>query len=123
MTVISGNVRYAQGWVADTTNVTIEIDEEGNEIHRRDFRQNILGPTNPLLFVEAEVAVDGNTYQLAFTRPNVGYRAFFIEVSFEGRESGNEDTDFNFTTEVQIIPDSLPWDRCVTEEICQGILK
>ena len=87
MTVISGNVRYARGWVADTSNVTIEIDEEGNEIHCRDFRQNILGPTNPVLFVEAEVA--GNTYQLAFTRPNVGYRASSIEVSFEGRESGN----------------------------------
>ena len=89
MTIISGNVRYARGWVADTSNVTIEIDEEGNEIHCQNFRQNILGPTNPVLFVEAEVAVDGNTYQLAFTRPNVGYRAFFIEVSFEGRESGN----------------------------------
>ena len=123
MTVESGNVRFVRGWMADTTNVTVEVDEEGNSKARRDFRLRTLTDDNPVEFTETEVMQDGNTYTLAFDRPEEGYRGFFMEVGFTGTDPDNEEMDLIFTTEIQIIPDSLPWDRCATEEACRGNLK
>ena len=57
-------------------------DDDGNEIHRRDFRLRTLTSNNPIVWEEIEVEDLGdNTYQLEMpTRDEEGYRGFFIEV-------------------------------------------
>ena len=46
-----------------------------------------------------------------------------MEVGFEGSDPASEETDFLFTTEIHIIPDTLPFDRCTSEDECRGQLK
>ena len=59
-------------------------DDDGNTIHRRDFRMRTLTQDNPIEWFEIAVEDLGdNSYRLAMENreDGVGYRGFFIEVS------------------------------------------
>ena len=122
-------------------------DEAGNELHRRDFRQRTLTEFNPIEWIEVEVTSEvsdtisvhvqvctctvhvhvrnseqgNNQYSLEFSTPAEGYQGFFMEVTLPGPDADHP--ELNFTTEMQIIPDVLPFPRCATPEECQGTLK
>ena len=58
-------------------------DDDGNTIHRRDFRLRTLLANNPILWEEIPVEDLGdNNYRLAMEmrEDGVGYRGFFIDV-------------------------------------------
>ena len=42
---------------------------------------------------------------------------------FDGPGDEQPFDELNFATEVNIIPDTFPFERCTSEEECQGILK
>jgi len=52
-----------------------------------------------------EPGTEGN-YLAQVPMPTEGYTAFFVEVSFD---SGIPSAPFKFTTEVSILPDTLPF--------------
>lgn len=69
----------------------------------RDFRVESLGKayTSTVLTPEADGA-----YFAQVAAPTEGFTAFFVEVSFD---SGIPSAPFKFTTEVSIVPDTLPY--------------
>jgi len=69
----------------------------------RDFRVESLGKayTSTVLTPEADGA-----YFAQVAAPAEGFTAFFVEVSFD---SGIPSAPFKFTTEVSIVPDTLPY--------------
>ena len=69
----------------------------------RDFRVESLGKAYTSTVLQP--GTEGN-YLAQVPMPTEGYTAFFVEVSFD---SGIPSAPFKFTTEVSIIPDTLPY--------------
>jgi PhoPQ-activated pathogenicity-related protein len=69
----------------------------------RDFRVESLGKAYTSTVIEP--GTEGN-YLAQVPMPTEGYTAFFVEVSFD---SGIPSAPFKFTTEVSILPDTLPF--------------
>ena len=69
----------------------------------RDFRVESLGKAYTSTVLQPQA--DG-TYFAQVSPPTEGYTAFFVEVSFV---SGLPSAPFKFTTEVSIVPDTLPF--------------
>lgn len=69
----------------------------------RDFRVESLGKAYTSTIIEP--GTEGN-YLAQVAAPTEGFTAFFVEVSFD---SGIPSAPFKFTTEVSIIPDTLPY--------------
>ncbi|MDP3493449.1 MAG: PhoPQ-activated protein PqaA family protein, partial [Hyphomonadaceae bacterium] len=69
----------------------------------RDFRVESLGKAYTSTVLTAQP--DG-TYFAQVDMPTEGFTAFFVEVAFE---SGIATAPFKFTTEVSILPDTLPF--------------
>jgi len=68
----------------------------------RDFRMETLGPQ----YKSSAVSEDGKgTYVAKVTPPEKGWTAFFVELTFP---SGCP-APFKFTTDVRVIPDTLPY--------------
>jgi len=105
-------------WWADTTDVVCEEIEVGRNVCRRDFRRSTLLEDTGTLWQRDEVESLGNgRYRVEYERREEdGYRGFFIEASYPGPEGYTH----RVTTEVQVIPDTLPYPPCVTEEECVG---
>jgi PhoPQ-activated pathogenicity-related protein len=115
-----------RGWYADTTNVTVETDDEGNEVHRRDFRLRTALRNNPIVWEEVAVEqVDDTRFRLAMDLRDggEGYRGFFIDMTFDGPREDAPFDELNFATEINIVPDTFPWEQCSSEEECRGSLK
>lgn len=69
---------------------------------KRDFRLDVLGPmwqSSPL-----SPQADG-TYLGKVPEPDKGWTAYYVELNFDGGEIGQ----YKFTTEVRVLPDSLPY--------------
>ncbi|XP_032994944.1 autocrine proliferation repressor protein A-like [Lacerta agilis] len=82
---------------------------------RRDFRRF---PGHRVSWFPCEVEkVKTGVYKAEMTKPRIGWRAFFIEVTF----LGSEEKKYVFTSEVHIIPDTFPCADCKGEE-CYGKL-
>ena len=57
-------------------------DDDGNTIHRRDFRMRTLTDDNPIEWFEIAVEdLGNNNFRLEMELGDEGYRGFFIEVS------------------------------------------
>jgi len=106
------------GWWADTTNVTCEPNEvEG--ICRRDFRLRTINAETGIVWAQDETYDLGNgQYFLAYDIGDFGFRGFFIQMTYPGPNG----LVMTFTTEINIIPDILPYPKCETEEECKGRL-
>jgi len=69
----------------------------------RDFRMETVGPIYTSTLLEPQA--DG-TYFAQVPAPTEGYTAFFVEAAWD---SGLPTAPFKFTTEVTILPDTLPY--------------
>nr|XP_034960101.1 autocrine proliferation repressor protein A-like [Zootoca vivipara] len=88
--------------------------------NRRDFRQFRLSliVVNPVLWTDCKVVKVGTgVYKAELSKPLLGWKGFFIEVTFKGPEKDKH----VFTSEVQIIPDTFPCADCKGEG-CYGKL-
>lgn len=106
-------------WWADTTNRT--CDEETG-ICRRDFRLTTAVPRgpNPITWVEIAVTGSGNSYQVTLPKPADGvYRGFFLALTFAGSRPGDV---LYVTTELNILPNVLPYNACTSPEECTGTI-
>lgn len=91
---------------------------------RRDFRlavmdQNTKKPIpHPVLWQSGAAKQNSPTqFQADFERPLKGWTAFYIQLEFDGSKGST----LEFTTEVNIIPDTFPFPDCVGQT-CQGTL-
>ncbi|XP_041379226.1 autocrine proliferation repressor protein A-like [Gigantopelta aegis] len=92
---------------------------------RRDFRLAVADPNNPDGFrpqpviwkADAVKKKSDTEYTVYQGNPVVGWKAFFIEMTFKGPD----DSEFEFTTETQIIPDTFAVPDCHGIE-CRGTL-
>ncbi|XP_028571238.2 autocrine proliferation repressor protein A-like [Podarcis muralis] len=88
--------------------------------NKRDFRQLRLSLiiVNPALWIDCNVVKVGTgVYKAELSKPLLGWKGFFIEVTFKGPENDKH----VFTSEVQIIPDTFPCADCKGEG-CYGKL-
>jgi PhoPQ-activated pathogenicity-related protein len=89
---------------------------------QRDFRLHAcIGATGPacvqnLQWNATEItAVHGNVYSATRKAPAAGFGLFFLEFTYEIRERrSNVKNEFKVTTEVNIVPDVLPYPSCGT---------
>ncbi|XP_077979615.1 autocrine proliferation repressor protein A-like [Glandiceps talaboti] len=92
---------------------------------RRDFRLQIakeVGSAEPIpqrvmWYPMKTNRVNDNEFYVEIPKPEVGWSAVFIQVSFPGPR----DSMYEFTTEVNIVPDTFPYPEC-QGEACQGTL-
>jgi PhoPQ-activated pathogenicity-related protein len=110
--VITGGRRPEYSWVkaADGT-LTVTSKDKPKEVKlwqahnpkTRDFRVEHLGKayTSSVLQPQAD-----GTYVGKVDKPKEGFSAFFVELTYD---SGIPSAPFNFTTEVSITPDVLPF--------------
>ncbi|XP_041364664.1 autocrine proliferation repressor protein A-like [Gigantopelta aegis] len=126
-------VTWKREMTADGGRITVFSDVAVSRVHamyaktidglRRDFRLLIRGPDgkpfpHPVIWNHREVQPLGNnSYTVEFETPDIGWLAFFIEVSYVGVD----DSVLVFTTENQIIPDTFPFPDCHGDE-CRGTL-
>lgn len=110
--VITGGKRPDFIWnKVDTNGIALKPIDTPKEVRlwqahnpkARDFRVETLGKAYTSTVLQPQA--DG-TYLAQVTPPTEGYTAFFVEVSFD---SGLPSAPFKFTTEVSIIPDTLPF--------------
>ena len=109
--VITGQKRPEYSWAksADGTLTVITKDHPSEvklwQAHSdtRDFRVEKVGKiyTSSVLQPQAD-----GTYVAHFDTPANGFTAFFVELTYP---SGITSAPFNFTTEVSIVPDVLPF--------------
>jgi PhoPQ-activated pathogenicity-related protein len=104
------------GWMLDNTNKTCDAREKC----RRDSRFRALNGLTGNHWDAVEVEDLGGSYRLQFGPSDYedGFRYFFIDMTYAGPEG----LEFRFSTEVNVVPDGFPFERCVTEEECHGIL-
>ncbi|CAL1541762.1 unnamed protein product [Lymnaea stagnalis] len=91
---------------------------------RRDFRLAIRDPAtggpmiHPVLWLSQPAqSINATQYVAQIDRPLMGWAAFFIQVQFPGLR----DSTLEFTTEVNIVPDTFPFPDC-SESSCYGNL-
>ena len=110
--VITGGKRPDFIWnKVDTNGIALKPLDTPKEVRlwqahnpkARDFRVESLGKAYTSTVLQPQP--DG-TYFAQVNPPTEGYTAFFVEVSFD---SGLPSAPFKFTTEVSIIPDTLPF--------------
>jgi len=110
--VITGGKRPDFIWnKVDTNGITLRPLDKPIEVKlwqahnpkARDFRVESLGKAYTSTVIEP--GTEGN-YLAQVPMPTEGYTAFFVEVSFD---SGIPSAPFKFTTEVSILPDTLPF--------------
>ncbi|XP_055877302.1 autocrine proliferation repressor protein A-like [Biomphalaria glabrata] len=82
---------------------------------RRDFRLVVKDPNSqnpmvhPVVWLNGEVQkINATQYMAVVDRPIVGWAAFFIQVHFNGPKGST----LEFTTEVNIVPDTFPFPDC-----------
>ena len=110
--VITGGKRPEYSWTkaADGT-LTVTSKDKPKEVKlwqahnpkTRDFRVELLGKAYTSTVLQPQA--DG-TYVGKVDKPAAGYSAFFVELTYD---SGIPTAPFNFTTEVGITPDVLPF--------------
>jgi PhoPQ-activated pathogenicity-related protein len=66
----------------------------------RDFRLQTIGPT----WTSRPVSGENGIYRVSVTQPSQGWTAFFVQLSFPGQGG-----PLDFTTEVVVLPDMLPF--------------
>jgi PhoPQ-activated pathogenicity-related protein len=110
--VITGGKRPDFIWnKVDTNGIALKPLDTPKEVRlwqahnpkARDFRVESLGKAYTSTVLQPQA--DG-TYFAQVSPPTEGYTAFFVEVSFV---SGLPSAPFKFTTEVSIVPDTLPF--------------
>ena len=69
----------------------------------RDFRVELIGNAYTSSVLQRQA--DGS-YVAQIAKPEKGFTAFFVELTFD---SGLASAPFNFSTEVSIVPDVLPF--------------
>ncbi len=97
---------------------------------RRDFRLVIADPNNPdkaipnpVLWlssdktIQTEISKTSIVYKVAFPRPIYGWFGFFFQLTFPGLEN----TVLEVSSQVNIIPETFPFDDCYREG-CKGVL-
>lgn len=110
--VITGGRRPGYSWTkASDGALTVKPDAPPREVKlwqahndkARDFRVESLGKAYTSTILQPQA--DG-TYVGRVEAPAKGFTAFFIEMTWD---SGLPSAPFNFTTEVSIVPDTLPF--------------
>jgi len=80
---------------------------------RRDFRLLICQDPEAcvqfVIWVPKDITPQGTTYSYTMSKPNVGWRGFFLEASYDLAEGVNDEYTLKFTSEVAIIPNTLPY--------------
>lgn len=126
-------------WTLNTTStggkITLFSDSTPQTVHcyyattldgkRKDFRLLRGTPGNPskpqihpvFWYQQYVPQTATNTWEVEFKNPEVGWTAFFIQVTFPGLEG----SVLEFTTQTLIIPDTDPFPDCHGEE-CRGTL-
>jgi PhoPQ-activated pathogenicity-related protein len=108
--VITGGKRPEYSWTkaADGT-LTVTTREKPKEVKlwhahsdTRDFRVELVG--NAYKSTVLQPQADG-TYVARMEKPEKGFDAFFVELTYDSGFS----VPFNFTTEVSVVPDVLPF--------------
>ncbi|KAH9499586.1 hypothetical protein Btru_074203 [Bulinus truncatus] len=91
---------------------------------RRDFRLAVKNPTSggslphPVLWYKGPATQKSvNVYEAQVERPLRGWTAFFIQLEFDGPKGST----LQITTEVNIVPDTLPFSDC-SGPSCYGAL-
>ncbi|XP_064606085.1 autocrine proliferation repressor protein A-like [Liolophura sinensis] len=127
-------------WTRNTTDtggsITLYTKTKPSTVHvyhattldgiRRDFRLAIGDPNSkggyiihPVLWAKAEASnPEPGVYVASFDNPLDGWTGFYIQVTYPGPRNNS---DFEFTSEVQIIPNTLPFPDCHGES-CLGKL-
>ncbi len=109
--VITGGKRPEYSWTkaADGT-LTVTSKDKPSEVKlwqahsdTRDFRVDVIGKTYTSSALQPQA--DG-TYVAHVDKPAKGFAAFFVELTYP---SGVASAPFNFTTEVSVVPDVLPF--------------
>src|SRR4029453_16614813 len=70
----------------------------------RDFRVESLGK----VWKSATVAGTGDVFEATVQKPEKGWTAFLLELTFPG-PLGEKGPPFKFTTQVKVVPDVLPF--------------
>jgi PhoPQ-activated pathogenicity-related protein len=81
----------------------VKLWQATNE-EKRDFRIDVLGAKWAAAPLEPKRK---NTYIGKPAEPEKGWTAYFVELMFDGGEIGQ----YQFTTEVRVLPDTLPFAR------------
>lgn len=111
LSVINGDERPKFTWTLEQDGpITVTVEDEPREVHlwqatnpkARDFRVDTIGKvwtSTPLTRRE------GNTYVGAVEKPEEGFTAFFVQLVYDS----GYDVPFKFTTDVNVVPDILPY--------------
>lgn len=97
------------------------VSAETGERSKRDFRlvTGIPPYVNPVLWDwESANNTGPGVWEARYNEEEDVYVGLIMEAHFNGPR---EDTHFEFTTEIQVIPDTFPFENCVGEE-CHGEL-
>ena len=109
--IVSGNPRPRFTWKKQSDgSLVVTVTDKPAEVHlwqatnpeARDFRVDTIGLAyhSSILFPEKNGAYIGKA-----AKPEKGYTAFFVELQYPGPSTH----PFKFTTEVSVIPDTLPY--------------
>ena len=103
---------YTWGRLGDNgLEVQVDVDNPPSEVllwqasneEKRDFRVDVIGKSYTSQQLEDE---GGGRYSAEVPSPASGWSAFFIELTYPS----GLDVPFKFTTEVRVVPDTLPFE-------------
>jgi PhoPQ-activated pathogenicity-related protein len=109
--IVTGTPRPRFTWKKQSDgSLTVAVTDKPAEVHlwhatnpeARDFRVDTIGNAYHSTVLEAE---KNGTYVGKVAKPEKGYTAFFVELQYPGPSGHN----FKFTTEVSVVPDTLPF--------------
>ena len=114
--LLNGNPRPVFSWqLLDGGSIQVQVSDQPKAVNlwqatnpeARDFRLVTIGP------VWASTSLPdlgGGLYVASVDEPATGWTAFFVELVYESPFQGPDEFDYHFTTEMRILPESLPYE-------------
>lgn len=113
---LNGDPRPAyRWWLLDEGAIVVEAIDQPKAVNlwqatnpeARDFRLVTIGPA----WVSTPLADLGEGFYVArVDEPESGWTALFVELVYESPFVGPDDFDYHFTTEMRILPETLPYE-------------
>jgi PhoPQ-activated pathogenicity-related protein len=109
--VVNDTPRPKFSWTLEQNGpIRVTVEDHPREVNlwqatnpnARDFRLDVIGKTWTKTVLKQQ---EGNTYVGMVDTPEEGYTAYFVELVYD---NGGEEP-FKFTTDVNVIPDVLPY--------------